>query len=197
MHFLSILENLWRVGLILIAATGVYAIINRTFGRSLLASVNLRGRKHSTARTPPRSFSPEKKAATSPTAPSGYDNVLPPQRRNTLTDLNCDAAPGRDVHGDEVRRHILPMSADYRTSPDDKYTPMGFSVAEVKGLGDFPDYATLSGVPLPSPYPDFNIEKALPRPYRPFRWAYHQTMCTSHRKSNKHDLKLIPSSIQK
>ncbi|CRL25688.1 Protein of unknown function DUF3445 [Penicillium camemberti] len=176
MEFLSIPENLWRVGLIILAATGVYAVINHTFGRYLLVSVKLRGRKHSTARTPPRSFSPEKKAATSPTAPSSYDNVLPPQRRHTLADLNCDAAPERDVHEDEVRRHILPMSADYRTSPGDKYTPMGFSVAEIKGLGDFPDYATLSGVPLPSPYPEFNIEKALPRPYRPFRWAYHQTM---------------------
>lgn len=197
MDFLSIPEHIWRVGLILLIATGVYAVINRTFGRSLLAGVKLRGRKHSTARTPPRSFSPDKKATTSPTAPSSYDNVLPPQRRHTLADLNCDAAPARDVHEDEVRRYILPMSADYKTSPGDKYTPMGFSVAEVKGLGDFPDYAALSGVPLPSPYPEFRIERALPRPYRPFRWAYHQTMCTSDRKSNKHDLKLIPSSIQK
>lgn len=191
MDLLSILENLWRIGLILLAATGVYAAINRTFGRSLLAKVTLRGRKHSTARTPPRSFSPDKKATTSPTAPSSYDNVLPPQRRHILEDLNCDSAPGRDVHEDEVRRNILPMSADYRISPCDKYTPMGFSVAEVKGLGDFPDYATLSGVPLPSPYPEFNIEKALPRPYRPFRWSYHQTMCTFHIKPENHDLKLI------
>ncbi|KAI2733895.1 hypothetical protein CBS147332_910 [Penicillium roqueforti] len=176
MNFLWTLENLWRVGFILLAATGAYAVINRTFGRSLLARVKLRGRKHSTSQTPPRSFSPEKKAATSPTSPSSYDNVLPPQRRHTLADLNCDATPRRDVHEEEVRRNILPMSADYMTSPSDKYTPMGFSVAEVKQLGDFPDYATLSGVPLPSPYPEFNIDKALPRPYRPFRWAYHQTM---------------------
>lgn len=179
--------NLWRVGCILLAATGVYAVINRTFARSLFAKVKLRGRKHSTARTPPRSISPDKKVATSPTAPSSYDNVLPPQRRHALADLNCAAAPPRDVHEDVVRLNILPMSANYRTSPGDKYTPMGFSVADIKGLGDFPDYATLSGVPLPSPYPEFNIEKALPRPYRPFRWAYHQTMCMSHRNPNKHD----------
>ncbi|OQE39879.1 hypothetical protein PENCOP_c006G03022 [Penicillium coprophilum] len=179
MNFLLAPDNLWRVGLILLAATGVYAVINRAFGRSLLARVTLRDRKHSTARTPPRSFSPEKKAATRPNSPSSYENVLPPQRRHTLADLDCDAAPERDVHEDEVRRNILPMSADYTTSPDDKYTPMGFSVTEVKCLGDFPDYSTLSGVPLPIPYPEFNIEKALPRPYRPFRWAYHQTMSLS------------------
>jgi len=31
---------------------------------------------------------------------------------------------------------------------------------------------------LPEPYGGFDPAKALPRPYRPFRWAYHQTMCT-------------------
>lgn len=30
--------------------------------------------------------------------------------------------------------------------------------------------------PLPRPLPDFDIEKAKPRPYRPFRWTFHQTM---------------------
>jgi hypothetical protein len=57
------------------------------------------------------------------------------------------------------------------------FTPCGFSTDDIKALGDFPDYATLSGVPLPRPYPEFDIKKAIPRPYRPFRWAYHQTMC--------------------
>lgn len=47
---------------------------------------------------------------------------------------------------------------------------------EIEAYGDFPDYATLSGVRLPDPYLEFNIEKALPRPYRPVRWSYHQTM---------------------
>lgn len=40
------------------------------------------------------------------------------------------------------------------------------------------DYFKLTGVPPPKPLPDFNIDNALPRPYRPFRWKYHQTMCT-------------------
>lgn len=51
------------------------------------------------------------------------------------------------------------------------------SKEEIDSYGDFPDYAALSGVPLPRPYPEFDIAKALPRPYRPFRWVYHQTMC--------------------
>ncbi|KAJ5795123.1 hypothetical protein N7457_001722 [Penicillium paradoxum] len=176
MDFQSIRENRWPIGLVLLVATVVYAVINRTFGKSLLARVTLRGRKHSTASTPPRSFSPDKKSTTSPSSPSDYTNALPPQRRHVLVDLNCPAASAHDVDEDEVRQNILPMSANYMTSPDDKYTPMGFSVGEIKGLGDFPDYATLSGVPLPTSYPEFDIQKALPRPYRPFRWAYHQTM---------------------
>lgn len=58
--------------------------------------------------------------------------------------------------------------------------PTGFTpktAAEVKALGLYPDYEKLSGVPWPAPYEGFVLEKALPRPYRPFRWAYHQTMC--------------------
>jgi hypothetical protein len=51
------------------------------------------------------------------------------------------------------------------------------TLAEIAAYGPFPDYASLSGVPLPKPYPEFDIARALPRPYRPFRWAYHQTMC--------------------
>lgn len=39
-----------------------------------------------------------------------------------------------------------------------------------------PNYFKLSGVPPPKPLPHFDIDKAKPRPYRPFRWEYHQTM---------------------
>ncbi|KAJ3865061.1 hypothetical protein EV359DRAFT_72660 [Lentinula novae-zelandiae] len=38
------------------------------------------------------------------------------------------------------------------------------------------DYFKLSGVPPPKPLLDFNVDKAQARPYRPFRWSYHQTM---------------------
>ncbi|KAL4960173.1 heme-dependent oxidative N-demethylase family protein [Aspergillus stella-maris] len=55
-------------------------------------------------------------------------------------------------------------------------TATGFSEADIKALGRFPDYSVLSGVPNPKPCPDFNIKTACLRPYRPFRWTYHQTM---------------------
>lgn len=42
---------------------------------------------------------------------------------------------------------------------------------------EFPDYFKLSGVPLPEPLVNFSVNEAKPRPYRPFRWPYHQTMC--------------------
>ncbi|KAF8962066.1 hypothetical protein BDZ97DRAFT_1663350 [Flammula alnicola] len=38
------------------------------------------------------------------------------------------------------------------------------------------DYFALTGVPRPKPLPNFNINETKPRPYRPFRWVYHQTM---------------------
>ncbi|KAF8842564.1 hypothetical protein BDN67DRAFT_899178 [Paxillus ammoniavirescens] len=42
-----------------------------------------------------------------------------------------------------------------------------------KGL---PDYTKLTGFPGPKPVHDFDIDSAKPRPYRPFRWEYHQNM---------------------
>ncbi|KAI3324306.1 alpha-1,2-mannosyltransferase [Xylariaceae sp. AK1471] len=71
---------------------------------------------------------------------------------------------------------LLRFEEDYSTADDSKYVYSGFSIREMKALGDFPDYSTLSDVPMPQPYLDFDINKAKPRPYRPFRWPYHQTM---------------------
>lgn len=164
-------ENIWRIGLILLAATGLYFALHRSSAKSFWKRITERDRRDSTAGTPPRSISPEKKL------PTSYNQALPPQRRQVLADLKIDETPSREVVEEEIHRNILPMTSDYRTARDNQYTPTGFSVQEVKALGDFPDYATLSGVPLPSQYHEFDIEKALPRPYRPFRWAYHQTMC--------------------
>ncbi|KAF9228671.1 hypothetical protein BS17DRAFT_812638 [Gyrodon lividus] len=42
-----------------------------------------------------------------------------------------------------------------------------------KGL---PNYTKLTGFPDPKPVYDFDIDSAKPRPYRPFRWEYHQNM---------------------
>ncbi|KAJ7090243.1 hypothetical protein B0H15DRAFT_837784 [Mycena belliarum] len=38
------------------------------------------------------------------------------------------------------------------------------------------DYFALTGVRAPVPLLDFNIDETKARPYRPFRWEYHQTM---------------------
>lgn len=59
--------------------------------------------------------------------------------------------------------------------------PAGFrpkTKVERNQLGLYPDYAALSGVPWPEACVDFDPQRALPRPYRPFRWPYHQIMCT-------------------
>lgn len=100
----------------------------------------------------------------------GYTNVFPPSQRAAAfpNDATADLTSGS--------KHILEIGKDYRLANLSSYIFSGFSVREVLSLGDFPDYAKLSGVPLPSPLPNFNVDKAVPRPYRPLRWVYHQTM---------------------
>lgn len=78
-----------------------------------------------------------------------------------------------------VLKNLMPIEKDWRTCSGDAFTPTGVTVDEIKALGDFPDYEALSGVPAPAAYKGFQIENAIARPYRPFRWKYHQTMCKS------------------
>lgn len=143
-----------------------------------------RGRRTSTSKTPPRSVSPERKVLNNGPPPVEYKNVFPPSQRETLSKIaETYASPNKEqlqrgeLDEAEFRKNVIPWEADYRECGPPTYTPMGFSIDEVKALGDFPDYAELSGVPLPNPYKEFKIETAVARPYRPFRWAYHQTMC--------------------
>ncbi|RAL12709.1 heme-dependent oxidative N-demethylase family protein [Aspergillus homomorphus CBS 101889] len=168
--------NVWLVALVMVALSGVYLVVGKRQGSSSLAS-RLRSytRSDRGARQPSPASNEKQALSTGLSSPASYVDALPPQRRQALASLKL-SVPYEESDEDEVKQHMLPMTADYRTSPARRYTPTGFSVAELKALGDFPDYATLSGVPLPQPYPEFDIDKALPRPYRPFRWAYHQTM---------------------
>lgn len=165
----------WLIGLVVLGTTAVYFIVNKSKRDALLDRVTFRGRKASTSKTPPRSLSPEQSAVSTPS----YSDALPPSRREGLANLKekRPLTATDEVSEAEVRRNILPMTQDYQTANGGLYTPMGFSVDEIKALGDFPDYATLSGVLMPNAYREFDIDKAIPRPYRPFRWNYHQTMC--------------------
>lgn len=159
------MDTIWLLGLFAVGLSGLFIV----WAEPLLRRLYFRSRRTSTSATPPRSLSPEK-------SPCGYTDTLPPPRRQALVSLK-DEASCRDIPASHICENILPMTADYRTAQNGTYTPTGFSVAEIKDLGDFPDYAALSGVPLPRAYHEFDIDKALPRPYRPFRWSYHQTMC--------------------
>lgn len=110
-------------------------------------------------------------------AEADYTNTLPPSVRESLT----SAAPhlAADTTANEADPVYLPMAQELEDAAPGAVTPTGVSVAEIKALGDFPDYATLCGVPLPEAYAGFDVKTARPRPYRPFRWQYHQTMCMS------------------
>lgn len=161
-----------------------------------------RGRRTSTSNTPPRSLSPEKKVPNNGPPPTAYKDVFPPSTRGNLpiwTKSWTSLATGwrktkdeTDVSGFLSSDNVIPFAQDYRKASNSTYTPMGISIGEVKALGDFPDYAKLSGVPLPQVYENFNLKTAIPRPYRPFRWAYHQTMCnvphthSTHKPTDEH-----------
>lgn len=143
-----------------------------------------RGRRISSARTPPRSLTPEKKVPNNAPPPADYKDIFPPSIREALLKVSESLSFSQkakigcqEVNQEEFAKNVIPFEADYRECGPSTYTPMGISMAEIEALGDFPDYSKLSGVPLPEAYKEFEIEKALPRPYRPFRWAYHQTMC--------------------
>lgn len=185
----------WLVGLTLLGTTVTYIAFTRSRGG--------RARKASTAKTPPRSLSPEKKQPASPAAPTtDYKDVLPPPRRDAMLSLKSKIpkTASTQISEEHMLKNILPMTQDYQTAEDGLYTSMGFSVKEIKEMGDLPDYSALSGVPLPNAYEQFQIDKALPRPYRPFRWNYHQTMCTSYEQCSCSEMiegrKLIYTSIE-
>ncbi|PVI06376.1 hypothetical protein DM02DRAFT_667625 [Periconia macrospinosa] len=109
-----------------------------------------------------------------------YSDIYPPSRRFVLADIpGLTSKLGKTAEQltmSPEKREDVPFLTELEDAKDTMITPCGFSVEEIKALGDFPDYATLSGIPPPQPYLDFDLAKAKPRPYRPFRWAYHQTM---------------------
>jgi hypothetical protein len=113
-----------------------------------------------------------------------YADVFPPSRRDALAQLPQDAMKGSGMSAlqlSELPPNYEKLTPDKSVSDTDEMldrtTPTGFTVEEIRRLGDFPDYATLSGLPLPEPHTNFDINNARHRPYRPFRWPYHQTMC--------------------
>jgi hypothetical protein len=155
----------------------------------LLSRFRLRGRRTSSAKTPPRSLSPEKAPVNVPALTTNeWLDTFAPTRRDALVEA-AKSLPleqrkkisSEEASQDVLKKSIMPFTTDYTKCDGSKYTATGISIDEIRALGDFPDYAELSGVPLPEAYTEFNIETAMPRPYRPFRWAYHQTMCKSQR----------------
>lgn len=149
---------------------------------ALLASVAwvivvifVRNRWSTKLTVPSRNPTPDRKVNPNPN-PNAV--VFPPSRRHTLAKLIPSSKIVRkdNISPEELRRKQLPTTRAQDLDKDDQYTPTGFSTQEIKAMGRFPDYSVLSGVPNPEPVPSFDITKAVFRPFRPFRWTYHQTM---------------------
>jgi hypothetical protein len=161
-------------------SSAVLLLVSKKRRESVLRRLPLRRRISSSAATPPRSLSPEKNQ---PAAPD-YSTAYPPSRRFTLAAVAPELltkVPNPDggiLPGTGEKKPLqAPLYVPFAEWDPKAFTPTEFTKEEIEALGDFPDYATLSGVPLPQAYEEFVIEKAKPRPYRPLRWAYHQTMC--------------------
>ena len=169
---------------------GLFFLLADKRKRSALANVlSIPGRRrHSTSGTPPRHLSPpEKESKGSAAQGVDYTEVFPPSSRDGLKCLAvkhgqtyANKFRATEVSSAELTKNIIPFEADFRECGPSTLTPTSITLDEVRALGDFPDYAELSGVPLPQSYDGFRLETAIHRPYRPFRWAYHQTMCKSH-----------------
>lgn len=177
----------WLIGLgvVFLVSSLSSLLLNKRQREAVLNRLHFRQRRASGASTPPRSISPTKDVKQSLPSKPDYRTAFPPSRRSVLPDLAATASAsnkkiliGPEPSTDFLMTDPLPTTRSFALeNPTPKYTPTGFSTAEIKAMGDFPDYSILSGVPLPKPYEQFDPAKALPRPYRPFRWAYHQTMC--------------------
>ena len=126
-----------------------------------------------------------RKTASSPKDASGtvekqpWVLQFPPSRRHTLADMKLKGSVGpyTTPAPEVLRQRAVPSNRTADWDRDDLFTPTGFSTQDIRALGRFPDYSALTGVRYPQPYgPHFDINKAVFRPFRPFRWNYHQTM---------------------
>jgi len=172
-------------GCVLFAATAIFLAFDSKRRDAVLNRLPIRRRRVTGSLTPPRSLSPGKQGLppNKPSSAPDYSDIFPPHRREALADVQLtgngkSAADSSKLPPDYSNR--VP-SEDVCNTDDlsEHVTATGFTVEEIRRLGDFPDYAALSGVPLPQKYEGFDIATAKPRPYRPIRWAYHQTMCMS------------------
>ncbi|KAG8425918.1 hypothetical protein J3459_008612 [Metarhizium acridum] len=123
---------------------------------------------------------PEISARTIPQPKStDYSDVFPPSQRKLLACIEPANGGGEDACSTSPSKHpeiLLDLEEDYRLASPSRIVFSGFSVGEIRSLGSFPNYAALSEVPLPHAANDFDIATARPRPYRPLRWPYNQTM---------------------
>jgi hypothetical protein len=165
-----------------LATSTLYLLFSKRNRNLVLERLRLRRRRTSGAQTPPRLLSA--KGEPLDPADADYRDVYPPSRRLTLETVAPDhfkkipkPKGGLFSSNEEKGRLSVPFDTPLDEANPKAFTPCEFSVEDIRALGDFPNYEALSGVPLPQPYRDFDIKKAIPRPYRPFRWAYHQTMC--------------------
>ncbi|KAI9804437.1 MAG: hypothetical protein M1825_001336 [Sarcosagium campestre] len=158
-------------GLALIALSIVYISLNQKQQETLLQYLHFNRRRSSASKIPTRSPSPEKKDGKGSTLITDYRDVFPPSRRSSLANVpafSTEQAKKLKITTpapEQTKTAIAPLDTPLEDLNSPAFTPTEFSHEDIKALGDFPDYAQLSGVPLPQPWPEFDINKAIARPY--------------------------------
>lgn len=165
----------------------IYYTVNLARRSHFFDKFHRRHRRVSGASTPPRRLPLEKKVEPNEPPSTDYRSTLPPSTTESLAEVVSSLPPEQRNRfdcsmrsPDEILKNMMPFDVPFGKWGARDYTPTGISAEEIHALGDFPDYAKLSSVPLPQAFPEFDINRAMPRPYRPLRWAYHQTMCKWH-----------------
>ncbi|KAK5655857.1 hypothetical protein OQA88_5396 [Cercophora sp. LCS_1] len=121
------------------------------------------------------------KSRKSPTPAIETPHILqfPPSRRHVLAGLSQfeKSVSTADIPPTILKSHALPSTKAGSLTIPNQYTPTGFSTQDIHLIGRFPDYSLLTGIRAPVPVPpEWDVTRAKFRPYRPFRWNYHQHM---------------------
>ncbi|TVY19269.1 hypothetical protein LARI1_G002376, partial [Lachnellula arida] len=146
--FTAMLDQ-WHVslGAFFLLSSLAILVVGKQQRAAVLERLHIHRQRASGASTPPRSFSPDKKTGGSqgsslPTSSTDFVNSFPPSRRSVLPELAKTASPenakillAKDTGAEILLKEALPTTRAYdlqNASP--KYTPTGFSTAEIKAM---------------------------------------------------------------
>ena len=130
------------LGIAFCLTTITYLALSQKQRDVLFRRLRLHERRASSATTPPRSLSPEKKSAINIPSPTEYIENFPGSRREALARVmamipqaDLGNFVGLEAEKSMTSDMMMPYEANYMEVDGSKHTPTGFSVDEIKALG--------------------------------------------------------------